>query len=151
MHEADTAIAEPETQIAAAAPGLDLRHAGETEKKAYEAAYKLFSSGNYINARTQFLLFLNRYPQSGLAPSAAYWVGNANYALRDFQEAIDAQRDLINRYPDSPKVPDAMLNIASSQNEMADSKAARKTLEDLITQYPFSDAAEKAKQRLNRL
>lgn len=151
MHEADAVNVEPETMIAAAIPGQGLRPANETEKKDYDAAYKLFIDGNYIGAKTQFQLFLNHYPQSSLAPSAAYWIGNAHYALRDFQDAIDAQRDLINRYPDSPKVPDAMLNIASSQNEIADSKAAKKTLEDLIAQYPFSDAAEKAKQRLPRL
>ena len=150
MPEAETVNTEPQTMIAAI-PEHDLKPAGATEKQVYDAAYSLFTNGDYSGAKQQFEAFLNHYPQSSLAPSAAYWIGNAHYALRDFQDAIDSQRDLICRYPDSPKVPDAMLNIASSQNEMADSKAARKTLEDLITQYPFSDAAEKAKQRLNRL
>ena len=147
--EAGAANAEPQTMIAAI-PEHDLRPAGATEKQAYDAAYTLFINGDYSGAKAQFEAFLKHYPQSILAPSAAYWVGNALYALRDFQDAIEAQSALISRYPDSPKVPDAMLNIASSQNEMANSKAAKKTLEDLITRYPFSDAAEKAKQRLTQ-
>ncbi|MDR4516794.1 MAG: tol-pal system protein YbgF [Nitrosomonas sp.] len=147
--EAEMANAEPQTMIAAV-PEHDLRPAGATDKQVYDTAYRLFTSGDYSGAKAQFEAFLKHYPQSILAPSAAYWVGNALYALRDFQEAIDAQSALINRYPDSPKVPDAMLNIASSQNEMANSKAAKKTLEDLITRYPFSDAAGKAKQRLTQ-
>lgn len=139
-----------EQTLALAIPPQDLEPAGQTERQTYDAAHQLFINGDFAGAKTQFENFLNQYPQSELAPGAAYWVGNAHYALRNFQDAINAQRNLINRYPDSPKVPDALLNIASSQNEMADNKAAKKTLEELITQYPFSEAAEKAKQRLSR-
>lgn len=91
---------------------------------------------------------MENYPQSNLAPGAAYWIGNARYALRDYQMAIDAQRKLINKYPDSLKTSDALLNIASSQYEMGDSKASKHTLEDLVAKYPLSEAAKKAKQRL---
>ncbi|MDC8445111.1 MAG: tol-pal system protein YbgF [Nitrosomonas sp.] len=142
--------ADAETTIAAI-PGQSLQPAGATEKQFYDAAYRQFVNGDYAGARSQFQTFLEHYPQSNLAPSAAYWIGNAHYALREFQQAIAAQRNLITRYPDSAKVPDAMLNIASSQTELADRKAARQTLEELISRYPFSGAAEKAKQRLSRL
>lgn len=151
VHEDQTIIpAETEKTYVAAIPDHDLTPAGTTEKQTYDAAYRLFVNGDYVSAKSQFEAFLNQYPQSTLAPSAAYWIGNAHYALRDFQDAIDAQRDLIRRYPDSAKVPDALLNIASSQHEMADSKAAKETLENLITQYPLSDAARKASQRVTR-
>lgn len=144
----DSAAAET---VIAAIPGQSLQPAGATEKQFYDAAYRQFVSGDYAGSRSQFQTFLEHHPQSNLAPSAAYWIGNAHYALRDYQQAIAAQRNLINRYPDSAKVPDAMLNIASSQTELADRKAARQTLEELIARYPFSSAAEKAKQRLSRL
>ncbi|SEM95599.1 tol-pal system protein YbgF [Nitrosomonas marina] len=142
---------EEHTRRSAAIPNQDLKPAGTTEKQTYDAAFQLFTNGDYRGAKSQFETFLKQHPHSSLAPSAAYWIGNAYYALRDFQDAIRAQQNLIDRYPDSSKVPDALLNIASSQNELADGKAARKTLEELIAQYPFSNAAEKAKQRLDRL
>nr|HQU63696.1 tol-pal system protein YbgF [Nitrosomonas sp.] len=144
----DNAAAET---VIAAIPGQSLQPAGATEKQFYDAAYRQFVNGDYAGARSQFQAFLEHHPQSNLAPSAAYWIGNAHYALRDYQQAIAAQRNLITRYPDSAKVPDAMLNIASSQTELADRKAAKQTLEELIARYPFSGAAEKAKQRLSRL
>jgi len=137
--------------IPSAIPSENLQSAGATEKQLYDAAYRQFINGDYAGAKSQFKSFLDHYPKSSLAPSAAYWVGNAHYALRDFQQAINAQHNLISRYPDSAKVPDAMLNIASSQTEMADRNAAKKTLEELIAKYPFSGAAEKAKQRLSRM
>lgn len=131
-----------------AVSATELAPAGPAENSAYKEAYDLFKNGEYANAIAQFESFLGNYPQSNLAPGAAYWIGNARYALRDYQLAIDAQRRLISKYPDSNKVPDAFLNIASSQQEMGDSKASKHTLENLLAKYPNSDAAKKAKQRL---
>jgi len=118
------------------------------EDGAYKQAYGLFKNGDYVTAIKQFEDFLIHYPNSSLAPGAAYWIGNARYALRDYQLAIDAQRNLINTYPDSLKAPDAFLNIATSQRELGDRQASQHTLEDLVAKFPHSDAAQKAKQRL---
>ena len=121
------------------------------ESRAYESAYNQFKNGRYQEAISSFNKFLKSYPNSSLAPSAQYWIGNSYYAARDFKNAISAQEKLIDTYPDSAKVPDAMLNIASSQQEMNKKPAARKTLETVIRKYPGSDAADKAKKRLASL
>lgn len=126
----------------------ELAPPGPMENAAYKEAYDSFKNGEYANTIAQFESFLENYPQSSLAPGAAYWIGNARYALRDYQLAIDAQKRLISKYPDSNKVPDALLNIATSQFEMGDRNAGRKTLEDLLLSHPHSEAAGKAKQRL---
>jgi len=131
-----------------ASSAIELTPAGPVENNAYQEAYALFKNGDYASAIGQFESFLENYPQSNLAPGAAYWIGNARYALRDYQLAIDAQKRLINKYPNSQKAPDAFLNIASSQYEMGDSKASKQTLENLVAKYPHSEAAKKAKQRL---
>ncbi|HZQ62784.1 MAG TPA: tol-pal system protein YbgF [Casimicrobiaceae bacterium] len=118
------------------------------EQRAYDAALDLFKSGNYGAAVQSFAAFVRNNPKSPLAPSAQYWIGNAQFALHDFRAAIASQRQLITNYPDSQKVPDALLNIATSQFELGDMTASRRTLEDLIARYPQSDAAAKARQRL---
>lgn len=125
--------------------------AGQDENSAYKDAYGLFQNGDYATAIARFEKFLGNHPQSNLAPAAAYWIGNARYAMRDYQLAIDAQKRLISSYPNSNKVPDAYLNIASSLYELGDSKTSKITLENLLTKYPSSDAAKKAKQRLANL
>ncbi|MEP6656464.1 MAG: tol-pal system protein YbgF [Betaproteobacteria bacterium] len=118
------------------------------EQRAYDAALDQFKSGNYGAAVTGFAGFVRSYPRSPLAPSAQYWIGNAQFAQRDFRGAIASQRQLITAYPESQKVPDAMLNVASSQFELGDTTQSRRTLEDLIARYPQSEAAAKARQRL---
>jgi tol-pal system protein YbgF len=127
---------------------VNVESAGQDENSAYDHAYNLFKNGDYVSAISRFESFINNYPESSFAPAAAYWIGNAHYALRNFQQSIDAQKKLISFYPNSSKIPDALLNIASSQQEMGDKVAARSTLQDLITRYPLSDAADKAKRRL---
>ena len=118
------------------------------EQRAYDAALDQFKRSDYMGAIANFSTFVKNYPQSALAPSAQYWIGNAHYARKDYRASISAQRLLITNYPTSPKVPDALLNVASAQSDLNDNAAARRTLEELIQKYPQSEAALKAKQRL---
>lgn len=123
----------------------------QAEQRAYDAALAHFKAGNYAEAGSAFYDFTRRYPQSGLAPSAQYWLGNSYYAQRDYRNAIAAQQVVVKNHPDSPKAPDALLNIASCQMELKDRPAAKKTLETLIAQYPDAPAAQTAKERLAAL
>lgn len=118
------------------------------EQKAYDAALAYFKAGEYKNAGSAFFDFLRRYPQSGLAPSAQYWLGNTYYAQRDYRNAINAQQVVVKNYADSPKAADALLNIASCYMELKDKAAAKRTLDTLIAQYPEAQAAQTAKERL---
>jgi len=135
--------------VATAAPPTPVAATGATtEQKAYDVALDQFKAGSYPAAIAGFSAFVKTFPKSSLAPSAQYWIGNAQYAQRDFRGAIATQRQLIAAYPDSLKVPDAMLNIATAQLDLGETAASRRTLEDLVAKFPKSDAAIKAKQRL---
>ena len=135
----------------AGAPSRPLASAADivTEQRAYDAAYEQFKAGNYAAAVASFQAFARANSRSPLAPSALYWAGNAQYALKDFRSAIATQRQLMAMYPDSQKVPDAMLNIASCLTELRDAAGARRTLEELVAKYPASEAGGKARQRLS--
>ncbi len=78
-------------------------------------------------------------------------MGNAQYATRDYKEAVINFRSLLTLAPDHVRAPEAVLSIANCQVELKDTKSARKTLEDLIKAYPQSEAAIAAKERLSRL
>jgi tol-pal system protein YbgF len=125
--------------------------AEQAEKRDYEAALGIFRKGDFGGAQNAFVEFLKRYPTSGYAPSSFFWLGNAQYATRDYKEAIQNFRTLLTQAPEHLRAPEAVLSIANCQVELKDTKAARKTLEDLIKAYPQSEAASAAKQRLPRL
>lgn len=121
------------------------------EKRDFEAALAIFRKGDFVASQTVFVDFLKRYPQSGYGPSALFWLGNAQYATRDYKEAVTNFRSLLSLSPDHVRAPEAVLSIANCQVELKDTKAARKTLEDLLKAYPQSEAAGAAKERLARL
>lgn len=123
----------------------------QAEKREFEAALGIFRKGDFPAAQVAFVDFLKRYPLSGYAPSAFFWLGNAQYATRDYKEAVQNFRTLLTQVPDHMRAPEAVLSIANCQVELKDIKAARKTLDDLIKAYPQSEAAAAAKERLARL
>ncbi len=121
------------------------------EQKAYDAALILFKAGDYKGASLSFYEFVRRYPESAYAATAQYWLGNSFYALRDYRNAIDAQRLLVKNYPDSPKAADALLNVASCHVELKEKPLAKKALESILANYPGTPAAQTAKERLAAL
>jgi tol-pal system protein YbgF len=132
--------------VAPVAPPVD----AASEQRSYDAALDQFKLGSYAAAIGSFAGFIKAYPKSPLAPSAQYWIGNAQFAQRDFRGAIATQRQLIATYPDSQKIPDALLNIATSQAELGEGPQSRRTLEELVAKHPQSEAAVKARQRLGQ-
>lgn len=121
------------------------------EQKAYEAGLNLVKTSSFKLAIDAFGGFLRTYPNSQLAPSAQYWIGNSHFALRDYKPAISAQQRVVELWPEDAKAPDALLNISSAHVELKDVKSARATIEDLCKKYPQSDACKTGIDRLKRL
>ncbi len=125
--------------------------ADPAEKRDFEAALGIFRKGEFPAAQAAFADFIKRNPQSGYQPSARFWLGNAQYATRDYKDAITNFRALVAQSPDHARAPEAILSIANCQIELKETRAARKTLEDLVKAFPQSEAAQAAKERLARL
>lgn len=121
------------------------------EKRDYEAALVVFRKGDFPAAQSLLSEFFKRYPQSGYAPSVLFWLGNAEYATRDYKEAMGHFRTLLTKAPDHMHAAEAALSIANCQIELKDVRGARKTLDEVIKVYPQSEAAQAAKDRLLRL
>lgn len=121
------------------------------ETRDYDAALAILRKGEFGSAQTAFLDFMKRYPDSGYKPSALFWLGNAQYALRSYREAIANFKVMLSVAPDHMRAPEAALSIANCQIELKDPKAARKTLEDLVKVFPQSEAASVARDRLTKL
>ncbi|MGO4395226.1 tol-pal system protein YbgF [Variovorax sp. M-6] len=126
-------------------------NADPKEKADFDAALGIFRAGQFAQAQTAFADFVKRYPQSGYNASALFWLGNAQYATRNYNEAIANFRSMLSLAPDHAKAPEAVLSIANCQIELKDTRAAKRTLEDLTKAYPQSEAAQAGRERLSRL
>lgn len=125
--------------------------ADPAEQRDFENALGAFRRGDFVAAQGGFADFVRKYPSSGYRPTALFWLGNAQYANRDYRGAIANFRALLQQAPDHPRAPEAVLSIANCQIELKDNASARRTLDDLVKAYPQSEAASAARERLARL
>jgi len=151
----DSRLRKFETPVAATAdpantPAAAIKGDPAREGQEYEAALNQFKAAKYKEAAAAFAGFVQKNPDSSLAPNAQYWLGNAWYAQHDCKRAIEAQSIVTTKYPDSPKAADAWLAIATCQQEMGNPTGVKRSLETVIAKYPNTPAAESAQQRLKK-
>ena len=120
------------------------------ENRDYEAALNQFKAQKYKEAAWAFSAFVQKNPDSSLAPNAQFWLGNAWVAQRNCAKAIEAHSVVTTKYPTSTKAPDSWLAIANCQQEMGNAAAARRSLETVIAKYPNTQAADTAQQNLKK-
>jgi tol-pal system protein YbgF len=125
--------------------------ADPAETKAYEEALAVFRKGDFAAASTVFNDFIKRNPKSGYVLPSLFWLGNAQYANRNYTNAISNFNTLLSKAPNHMRAAESMLSVANCQLELKDIKAARKTLGDVVKAYPHTEAAAAASERLAKL
>ena len=138
----------PTSVIANQLPTVNEAALREREDRAYDVGAAAIRRGDFVAAIRAYQTFMADYPQSPLLPNAMYWIGLAQFNLKEYRDARATQESLLKRFPDTGKAADAMLVAASAQAELGDAGSARNTFEDIIAKYPMSDAAAKARTRL---
>ena len=121
------------------------------EQKAYQQAFDLLRDLRYDKSIISFRKFLQTYPDGRYAHIAQYWIGEANYAQRNFKDAIQDYKTLIKDHPSSPKLAEAMLKISYSYYELKDLKKAESSLQQLINTYPNSTEAGQGRNLLKKV
>jgi tol-pal system protein YbgF len=143
----------------AAAPA----RAGASAEESYQAAYLDFSKGLYPLAVSGFRDFLRRFPDSSLADSAQYWIGEAYFSMaratagqpdkarENMEQAVQEFRKVVVAYPRGSKVPTALYKEALALVELKQTALAQSRLQYLVDHFPQSEEAPLAKERLASL
>ncbi|MCB4359909.1 tol-pal system protein YbgF [Quatrionicoccus australiensis] len=150
LRKFETPVAAAPTPDSTNTPAAAIKGDPAKESQDYEGALNQFKAAKYKEAAAAFAAFVQKYPDSSLAPNAQYWLGNAWYAQRDCKRAIEAQSIVTTKYPDSAKASDAWLAIATCQQELGNPTGVKRSLETVIAKYPNTPAAESAQQRLKK-
>jgi TolA-binding protein len=131
----------------------------------YQAAYLDFSRGRYELAMSGFRDFLRRHPDSPLADSAQYGIGESYYSMataaaaqgqsdkatQALEQSVQEFRKVIVIYPRGAKVPPALYKEALALAELKQTALARARLQYLVDNFPQSEEAPLAKERLSAL
>jgi tol-pal system protein YbgF len=134
--------------------------AGASAEESYQAAYLDFSKGLYPLAVSGFRDFLRRFPDSPLADSAQYWIGEAYFSMaratasqpekarENMEQAVQEFRKVVVAYPRGSKVPTALYKEALALVELKQTALAQSRLQYLVDHFPQSEEAPLAKERL---
>ena len=118
------------------------------EQAAYDRAFRALREQRFADAADGFADFLDRFPNSGYAPNALYWLAETHFVRRDFDNALAYFRELRQRYPRSNKDGDALLKIGFSYFEMRQWNEARAALEQVRSEHPNTTLSRLADTRL---
>jgi len=121
------------------------------EKLDYQDAYDLLILGRNNEAIQQFEQFLAQYPRGIYSDNAHYWLGEANYVERRFDDAIDRFNVVIFQFPGSRKVPDARLRKGFSLFELQRFTESREELAAVEREYRGRSIAALARRRLEQM
>lgn len=130
---------------------IEIEPATASEKKAYDAAFKLMKDSNYQEAVDAFAQFLESYPSSSLASNSGYWQGEAEAVLGNDKKALAAFKKVYQIYPTTRKAADAMLRAADILSSLGEADEAKVLYQRCIKDYANLPAAKKAARRLKEV
>jgi tol-pal system protein YbgF len=115
----------------------------------FDAAFKSLRAGNYVDSARGFRAFIDKYPDSTLAPNAYYWLGSSYQVTQNYKPALTAFETLLRKYPGDSKAAEAQLRVADCQIALKDFAAARTTLQAVIKAHPGTPLEKRARDRMN--
>jgi tol-pal system protein YbgF len=125
--------------------------AGMTAEKTYTDARRDLQTGNTDLALQEFQQYLTYFPNTELAASAQYYIGEISYRRGDYTNAIPAFDAVLERYPENPKTADAHFMKGMALLKAGQRNRAVQEFRTLVANYPRTDDARKAQQQLRQL
>ena len=120
----------------------------DTSRHLYDRVMEEFKHRDYEAALAGFRLFLELHGQTSLAANAQYWVGECQYRMGRYKDALKAFYNVVSYYPLSPKLAASTLKIGQTYTKLKDHEKARMMFERVVDQYPDSPEAEVARKAL---
>jgi tol-pal system protein YbgF len=120
----------------------------DTSRHLYDRVMEEFKHRDYEAALAGFRLFLELHSQTSLAANAQYWVGECQFRMGRYKDALKAFYNVVSYYPLSPKLAASTLKIGQTYTKLKDHEKARMMYERVVDQYPDSPEAELAKKAI---
>jgi len=120
----------------------------DSSRHLYDRVMEEFKHRDYEAALAGFRFFLELHGHTSLAANAQYWVGECQYRLGRYKEALKSFYHVVSYYPLSPKLAASTLKIGQTYTRMKDHEKARTMYERVIEEYPESQEAELARKAI---
>jgi tol-pal system protein YbgF len=114
----------------------------------FDRGMESFRAGELGQAVLDFEEFADKYPGHPLAPSVHFWIGEAYFRSRDFEQAADKYQKAVDLGPTGERTPDALLRLGLALRSLHREDRAREVWTRLLRDFPDSDAALRARSVL---
>jgi len=120
----------------------------DTTRRLYDRVMDEFKHRDYKAAMAGFQLFIELHSQSDLAANAQYWIGECQYRMGRYRDALKSFYDVVSNYPLSPKLAASTLKLGQTYTKLGDRETARLMFDRVVDQYPDSSEAEVARKAI---
>jgi len=120
----------------------------DTSRRLYDRIMTEFKHREYEAALAGFRLFMELHSQSALAANAQYWIGECQYRMGRYKEALNSFYNVVMNYPMSPKQAASTLKLGQTYTKLGDHDNARVMFDRVVDQYPASAEAEVARKAI---
>lgn len=132
------------------APSLAASTKGQdTSRHLYDRVMEEFTHGDYEAALAGFRLFIEVHRQSALAANAQYWIGECQYRLGRYHDALNSFYNVGSYNPVSPKLAASAFKIGQTYSRLGDYHKARLMFDRVLDQYSEGAEAHLARKALN--
>jgi len=121
----------------------------DSSRHLYDRVMEEFAHGDYEAALAGFRLFIEVHRQSTLAANAQYWIGECQYRLGHYQDALISFYNVSSYNPVSPKLAASAFKIGQTYSRLGDYHKARLMFDRVLDQYSEGAEAHLARKALN--
>lgn len=111
----------------------------------FDRGMESFRAGELGQAVLDFEEFAEKHPAHPLAPSVQFWIGEAYFRSRDFEQAAEKYQKAVDLAPTGERTPDALLRLGLALRSLRREDRAHDVWARLLRDFPDSEAALRAR------
>ena len=116
----------------------------------YDGALAKFHAKDYQGAITDFKALIDSGIEASLADNCHYWIGESQYALKQYKTALSTFQGII-EMPRTGKKADATFMMGNCYMALGNKASAKEAYQKVVADYPTSGLLDKAKAKLAKL
>jgi tol-pal system protein YbgF len=133
------------------APTVTPSDTQDTSRHLYDRVMEEFKHGDYEAALAGFRFFIELHRKSALAANAQYWIGECQYRLGHYKEALNSFSNVRSYDPMSQKLAASAFKIGQTYSMLGDYYRARMTFDEVLDHYPGGPEAALARKAIEAI
>ncbi|MCJ8312168.1 MAG: tol-pal system protein YbgF [Saccharospirillaceae bacterium] len=117
----------------------------------YAQAIAFLQKQDYKNAKKEFELFIEQFPNSQRMPNAMYWLGKVYLKLNNTKKANSMFFQTQQNFPKNPKAASSLIEMADISVQKNNIVLAKKYLVRVVKEFAHDPTAKQAQLRLDGL